>query len=104
MAAVRLVLLEPEAPNNTGGSYRGGLSEQSSAAAAALPIARWAIRQTARKLGRLLQSGETVLWCFHPTAIALQIALRRKNTQSIYHVVDPYENFSDDIPAPGKPM
>lgn len=64
-----------------------------------LPIARWAIRQTARKLGRLLQSGETVLWCFHPTAIALQIALRRKNTQLIYHVVDPYENFSDDIPC-----
>ncbi len=67
----------------------------------ALPpfLARWMHGVTARKLARLLHGEGDILWCFHPTPLALQPELRTRSTRLIYHVVDPYQPFSTDIPC-----
>lgn len=55
-------------------------------------------RATAKRLARLLQPTENLLWCFYPEALALQPVLHTAQTRLIYHVVDPYQTFTDDIP------
>lgn len=62
-------------------------------------LAKWIQHLTARKLGSLLQPDGNLLWCFHPTPLMLQRVLRTKGTRSIYHVVDPYQTFTMDLPC-----
>jgi glycosyltransferase involved in cell wall biosynthesis len=62
-------------------------------------LAGWTHRSTARKLSRLLRKKDDLLWCFHPTPLALEPVLRARNTRMIYHVVDPYQNFLTDGPC-----
>lgn len=61
-------------------------------------LAQWVQQRTATRLSRLLAHGSNVLWCFYPEALALQKSLHAPGTQLLYHVVDPYQTFPEDVP------
>lgn len=57
-------------------------------------VARW----NGRKLMRLDRSGRPLCWCFHPLAVDECEAMHRAGARLIYHAVDAYQVFPEDVP------
>jgi len=60
------------------------------------PLASLIDRLNAWKLSRWMRHTEVLFWCFHPTRLLDHNVLRRSGIQVVYHVVDPYQTFSND--------
>ncbi|MBK9421158.1 MAG: glycosyltransferase [Flavobacteriales bacterium] len=52
---------------------------------------------TAWKFRRLLNPEGNIFWSFHPTTLVERSPLHRFGYRTIYHVVDPYQSFPDDL-------